>query len=295
MVMHNRDYWREHLGSEALPVLALPTDKPRGPKRTYNAGWVPVEVDNQVAIKVKALHQQDARTLFDIALATWTLLLCRTSGQEVAIVGAAFHGRVAPKTDRIIGPFANTLPMKVEAPRKGTVSELMRSANHAAMGVIHAALGLEQIVQELLPQHPKNTPLCQAGLRWNNGQKDSLYPPGSDAMPPWKDKISWMGRDGGPRTMLGGEVEILPEMSLLERGTLPPSLFDATFVGWTKVTGVELMGFEPESIHGGIEYNCDLFSKASIEKLVAVWPKLLAEFAVFDTFMKPAWEVGLSS
>src|SRR5438093_5156093 len=80
-------YWKEKLGGE-LPLLQLPTDRPRPPVQTYQGASRYLSIDQNLKSSLKALSRQENVTLFMTLLAAFKSLLHRYSGQDDIIIGS---------------------------------------------------------------------------------------------------------------------------------------------------------------------------------------------------------------
>lgn len=72
--------------------------------------------------RLVALGRRHGCTLYQAMLGPWALLLCRYAGQEEVVIGSPYHRREVAGSERLIGYFANTLPLCVEAARGCTVA-----------------------------------------------------------------------------------------------------------------------------------------------------------------------------
>src|SRR5262249_26872507 len=79
------DYWKKQLGDE-LPVLELPTDRPRPLMQTFNGATLTHLLPKQLSEAVKTLNRQQGVTLFMTLLAVFQTLMSRYTGQDDIIV-----------------------------------------------------------------------------------------------------------------------------------------------------------------------------------------------------------------
>ena len=111
---HLWKYWQQKLSGE-LPVLNLPTDRPRPAIQTDNGAAYPVQVSEQLTQELKALAQSEGVTLYILLLAAFQVLLSRYSGQEDILVGSPTSGRTNPDFDAIVGYFVDFMVMRSTA------------------------------------------------------------------------------------------------------------------------------------------------------------------------------------
>src|SRR5207302_5447895 len=101
-------YWREQLGGE-LPVLELPTDRPRPPVQSYRGAQHSFVLSRELSGRVREVSRGEGVTLYMLLLAGFQALLYRYSGQEEVVVGSPIAGRTRPETEELIGLFVNML------------------------------------------------------------------------------------------------------------------------------------------------------------------------------------------
>ncbi|HVT17886.1 MAG TPA: non-ribosomal peptide synthase/polyketide synthase [Thermoanaerobaculia bacterium] len=109
-------FWRRLLAGIAAPT-ALGLERPcaagagRGERRVERFA-LPARASDLL----RSLGQRSRVTLNTVVQGAWGLLLGRYSGQEDTIFGATVSGRPAslPGVETMIGPFINTLPMRVQ-------------------------------------------------------------------------------------------------------------------------------------------------------------------------------------
>ena len=73
-------YWRTALAG-ALPVLDLPTDRPRPPVQSFRGATQPLVLSGPLVAGLEALGRQEGVTLFMTLLAAFKVMLYRYTGQ----------------------------------------------------------------------------------------------------------------------------------------------------------------------------------------------------------------------
>jgi non-ribosomal peptide synthetase component F len=144
-------YWRKQLGG-VLPVLELPTDRPRPARRTFSGGRVSVVLPPRLADSLTSLGRQEHTTLFATLLAAFNTLLHRESGQEDIIVGSPVAGRIRVETEPLIGVFINTLALRTDLSGSPTFRELLGRVRSVVNGALsHQELSFDRLVADLRP------------------------------------------------------------------------------------------------------------------------------------------------
>ena len=144
-------YWRNQLGGE-LPVLDLPSDRPRPAVQTYPGGRVTLTLPAELTRAVGALSKRENATLFMTLLAAFKLLLQRYSGQQDIIVGSPIANRPRAETEKLIGFFLNNLALRTDLSGDPSFRELLaRVRNTALDAYAHQDVPFEKLIEELKP------------------------------------------------------------------------------------------------------------------------------------------------
>ena len=144
------EYWRRRL--EGVPVLQLPTDRPRPKLQSFRGAMRTAELPEQLVSRLEELARAENATLYMTLLAGFELLLARSSGQTDLTVGTPIAGRVRPELEPLIGFFANTLVLRADLSGDPTFRELVRRARETCLDAYaHQDVPFERLVEELQP------------------------------------------------------------------------------------------------------------------------------------------------
>ncbi|HEV2727753.1 MAG TPA: condensation domain-containing protein, partial [Solirubrobacterales bacterium] len=142
-------YWRAQLGGE-LPVLELPTDRPRPPVQSYKGAVAPFRLSEEVAAGLRAMSRERGCTLFMTLLAGFQALLHRYTGQTDIVVGSPVAGRNRAEVEPLIGFFVNTLALRADLSGGPSFGELMRRVREVSLGAYaHQEVPFERVVEAL--------------------------------------------------------------------------------------------------------------------------------------------------
>jgi amino acid adenylation domain-containing protein len=128
-------YWQKQLADE-LPVLKLPTDRPRPPIQTYEGASYTFELNQELTSKVREMTKAQGATLYMVLLTTFQVLLYRYTGQEDIIVGCPIEGRSQPEFAETVGFFVNMLALRVNLAGNPTFSTLLSQVRHTVLNAI---------------------------------------------------------------------------------------------------------------------------------------------------------------
>ncbi|MEV6971950.1 amino acid adenylation domain-containing protein [Kitasatospora sp. NPDC093806] len=157
------DYWRSHLPAE-VPVLSLPTDKPRPAVQTHNGASEFFVLDEELSARVHALAREHNVTVFMVLLGAYYLLLHAYAGQDDVIVGSPVTGRTDEEFAGVYGYFVNPLPLHVSLAGEPTVAELLDRVRTTVLGGLdHQEYPFVLLVEKLGLQHdPSRSAVFQA-------------------------------------------------------------------------------------------------------------------------------------
>ncbi|MFG3054242.1 amino acid adenylation domain-containing protein [Kitasatospora sp. NPDC048239] len=157
------DYWRSHLPAE-VPILSLPTDKPRPAVQTHNGASEFFVLDEELSARVHALAREHNVTVFMVLLSAYYLLLHAYSGQEDIIVGSPVTGRTDEEFASVYGYFVNPLPLHVSLAGAPTVAELLAQVRTTVLGGLdNQEYPFVLLVEKLGLQHdPSRSAVFQA-------------------------------------------------------------------------------------------------------------------------------------
>jgi amino acid adenylation domain-containing protein len=161
-------YWRTQL--DDLPVLAMPTDRPRPRVLDYTGAHVPVSLPEQLANDVRALARQEQATPFMVLLAAFAAVLGRYAAQEDVIVGSPIANRNRRDTEQLIGFFVNSLILRCDLAGDPTFRELVGRVRSTCLDAYaHQDLPFERLVEELRPDRDlSRNPLFQVTFQLVN-------------------------------------------------------------------------------------------------------------------------------
>jgi amino acid adenylation domain-containing protein len=155
-------YWKDKLGGE-LPVLELPTDRPRPAVQTHRGAIESFALPKELSEALQAISRREGVTIFMTLLAAFKTLLCRLTGQADIIVGTPIAGRNRTELEGLIGFFVNTIVMRTDLSGNPIFKELLGRVRETALGAYaYQDMPFEKLVEELAPERDlSRTPLFQ--------------------------------------------------------------------------------------------------------------------------------------
>jgi amino acid adenylation domain-containing protein len=161
-------YWKAQLAG--VPVLALPTDRPRRAAQSFRGAHVSLDLPRSLINGLKHLSVQEGVTLYMVFLAGFVALLNRLTGQEDIAVGTPIANRNHLVIEGLVGTFVNTLVLRTDVSREPTFRELLGRVRDVALGAYaQQDLPFEKLVEELRPDRSHGgSPLVQVLFNFAN-------------------------------------------------------------------------------------------------------------------------------
>ena len=229
-------YWQRKLGGGELPMLQLPTDRPRPPVQSHRGANTFFDLPERLTEGLKALSREEGVTLFMTLLAAFKVMLFRYSGQTDIAVGSPIANRNRPEIEDLIGFFVNTLTLRTNLSGNPRFRELLGRVQETSLEAFgHQDLPFEKLVEALNPARDMSySPLFQVMFAFQNVPDAAIEIPG---------------------------LTIVPEK--IDAGS---SMFDLTLY----------LGESEGGLSGQIEYNTDLFDGETINGMVVHFETLLS-------------------
>lgn len=154
-------YWRAQLAGP-LPVLDLPTDRPRTAAAMHRGGALSVMLPKELADGLKTLGQGAGAGLFATLMAGFRILLHRLTEAPDIVIGSLVANRDQPEIEGLIGFFANMVVFRCDLSGDPSVrGALAREADSVRGGLAHQEVPFEKLVEDLQPaRHAGRNPIC---------------------------------------------------------------------------------------------------------------------------------------
>ncbi|MBS2533739.1 amino acid adenylation domain-containing protein, partial [Catenulispora sp. NF23] len=164
-------FWRGELAG--LPAeLALPTDRSRPAVPSHRGGAVRFAVDERTHAGLAAIGRRHGASTFMVLGAAVAALLSRLgSGADIPL-GTPVSGRTDEQLDELIGFFAGTLVLRLDASGDPGFAELVERARQTALAAYaHQDVPFELLVESINPERAAaRHPLFQVMLALRTGE-----------------------------------------------------------------------------------------------------------------------------
>jgi non-ribosomal peptide synthetase component F len=140
-----RGWWDAHLAGE-LPVVELPTDRPRPAQSSYAGDRITMRLTGADVEAVRRAAQREGVTLFQYLFTAFQVLLHRYSGQRDLMIGIPLRNRSRSEVEGVIGSFVNTVAIRSQVDPEMPFAELLTQVKQSCV----AALEHQDVPFELL-------------------------------------------------------------------------------------------------------------------------------------------------
>ncbi len=219
----------------SVPPLDLPTDRPRPAVRTFAGNTLPLALAPGLGSQLGKLAAAESATLFMVLSAAFKALLHHYTAQEDFAVGTLIANRRLPQVEDLIGFFANTLVLRTDLAGDPPFSQLIEREREVA---------LDAFAHQDLPFEKLIDEL--------NPPRDTSRTPLCQAM------LILLNAPGEPLHLPGAELA-------------PVALDNRT----SKMEMTLYLAGEGDGLGGYLEYNRDLFDRATIERFLGHFHTLL--------------------
>jgi hypothetical protein len=242
-------YWQKQLSGQ-LPLLELPTDRPRPSVPTYRGASYDFHLNDELSRRLKELAKVQGATLYMVLLAAFHVILHYHTGQEDLLVGSPVLGRSRVEFEGIVGLFTNPVILRANCSGNPTFEAFLAQVRQTALAALeHQDYPTLLLVERLRPARDlSRPPLCQVMFVL--------------------DKPHQLAEQGAPAFVLG-DSGLRMNPGGLELEALPLEHRAAT---------LDLVMLTIETVHSlsvSIRYNSELFDAATITRIAKHFETLL--------------------
>lgn len=246
-------YWQKQLAGE-LPVLNLPTDRPRPLYQTHRGASQSLNLHANTTQQLKVLAQANGATLYMILLAAYEVLLHRYTAQETLLIGSPTSGRSRAELASIVGYFVNPVVLRADCSGNPTFSAFLGQVRQTVLDAFENQDYPFALLAERL--HPtrdfSRSPLFQTMFVYQKAQ-----------LPNQQGLMSFVLGETGAR---------------MDIGDLPTE-FVAVYKGVSQFDLRLTMAEVDEGLLASFNYNTDLFDATTITRMLGHFEALLKGIA----------------
>jgi amino acid adenylation domain-containing protein len=159
-----RAYWKAQL--KGLQPFEIVTDRPRSTARSGLGDIATRLLPTSLTETAEGWARRQGATFFSLSVATLAVVLNRFGTERDIVIGTQLAGRTRPEMEGIVGPFINTLVLRVDAAGDPSFRILFERARAAVEGALnHAETPFEDLVEIVRPaRSTTHHPLFQINL-----------------------------------------------------------------------------------------------------------------------------------
>jgi amino acid adenylation domain-containing protein len=234
-------YWQKRLAGE-LPVLNVPTDRPRPALPTYRGASQALSLSEPLTRELDGLAQHEGVTRYMVLLTAFQILLHRYSGQNDILVGCPIALRKKPQFRHIVGYCVNPVVMRGQVSGDLTGRAFLQQMRQTVLEALeHADYPFPLLVERLQPRRDaSHTPLFQACMVLQT-------------LAPQDDLLAlFVPSAGAPRQLAFGDLVLEPYPLPQQEGQ-----FDLTLA----------MAEMGSRLYGLLHYNTDLYDASTAARM----------------------------
>ncbi len=164
------DYWVSQF-ADTVPVLDLPTDRPRPTEKSSNGAREDLRLGRELADGIRRTCTRCGATLVNFMLAAFKTYIYRLTGQEDLVVGLPASGQWSLGHEGLVGHCVNLLPLRTRIAGDQPFAEYCKIVQQVMLDAYeHQHYTLGALVRELqLPRDPARVPLAPVVFNSENG------------------------------------------------------------------------------------------------------------------------------
>jgi len=153
-------YWVEQFSGE-IPVLDLPSDRPRPPVRTFASRREDWEVSSELVGSLKRVAAKSGASFVALLVSAYEVFLHRISGQDDIVVGLPAAGQAVSNSENLVGHCVAMLPLRTRIePTQGFKAYLQTRKSALLDAYDRASLTFGSLLKQLpIPRDPSRIPL----------------------------------------------------------------------------------------------------------------------------------------
>jgi amino acid adenylation domain-containing protein len=174
-------YWKEKLASPPVPLLELPTDRPRPATMSFRGLSRRYRLPSALAARAREFSRANGVTLYATLLAAFQALLHRYTGQTDFATGGGVANRNERLAEQIIGMIVNTVAIRADVSGNPTGAELLeRVRRTVGEAYAHREIPFGEVVEAVQPERTlSHLPVYQVAFSFHDSPYPSFDLPGA--------------------------------------------------------------------------------------------------------------------
>ena len=172
-----KQYWIERYNSLPLPVLDLPSDRPRPAYHTWECGSVAFTLPQKSVDALRLFASAHATTPFTVVLSAWASLFARYSSSDDLVISVPVDARESVGAASIPGMMVSLIPLRISIAEEESVDSFIRRLHREVSEAMrNRACPLGMLLEAIAPQAaPERTLLSEVTLSYMNFSESKGY------------------------------------------------------------------------------------------------------------------------
>ena len=175
----DEQYWLARFAGD-IPVLDLPTDRPRPARRGFASAREDWTLDAELVAAIRSLGARRGASLFATLLGSFAALLIRLAHQSRVVIGIPTAGQAVDGHEALIGHCVNTLPLLFEPDLDRPAALAIEQAQTTLLDALeHQRLTFGTLLRKLrVGRDPSRLPLVSVMFNIDQAldHEDSAFP-----------------------------------------------------------------------------------------------------------------------
>jgi amino acid adenylation domain-containing protein len=169
------DYWLD-LYKDNVPVLDLPTDRPRLSPRSYNGHRVDQPVATALAGQIKTMGAKAGASLVTTLLAAFEVFLYQKTRQNDIVVGLPSSGQASSGLTNVVGHCVNLLPLRSNIEASLPFNDYLKKRKKEVLDAYdHQNLTFGELIRKLyIPRDASRIPLVPVIFNIDMGMDNAV-------------------------------------------------------------------------------------------------------------------------
>ncbi len=244
-------YWCQRLANTP-PVLQLPSDYPRPHVQHYQGNALRLQLPGELCAALRTWCRLSGVTLFMFCLTAFLVLLYRYSEQSDICIGTGLANRRQKGSENLLGMLVNTAALRFDLAGAGTFRALLEQVRQVCLDAYECQeMPFTRIVEVLQPERSSDhTPLYQVLFSFHDAPLPKLHFPG----------LQVNLEEGLSNRSSKADLNVI---------LIPRAEQQVNAAGQNEIAGL------PSAITLIWEYNSDLFTKATMQRMQGHFQTLL--------------------
>lgn len=162
-----RAFWLDQY-EDGVPVIDLPTDRPRTAERSHGGARLDLEVSEALTERLRARARRENVSFVTLLFAAWSLQMSRLARTEDLIVCLPTAGQSARGMPGVVGHCVHFLPIRIGVPGEESLGAYLQSARRTMLDAFdHQTFTLGELVRDLKVRRDEGR-VTMASLTFNH-------------------------------------------------------------------------------------------------------------------------------